>query len=113
MIYSPERENSGQNQGTYNYIYIKKISSDQLAAHSVCADPPLSRPIGLFFFVLLHVVSAFAGHQLLIFTPLRWAGPTLTPSPHVDPTLLRTQATARFHVRHNEARKIRILHKER
>ncbi len=69
-----------------------------MTAHSVRTNPTPSRLIRFFFFVLLHVVSAFAGHQLLIFSPLRGAAPALTSSFHIDPIPFRTQATPCFHV---------------
>jgi hypothetical protein len=100
MIYSPERKkNNDQNKDARNHVY--KNSPDQLAAHSVRADPPPSRPIGLFFLILLHVVPAFAGHQLLIFSPFRPLGPALTPCSHTDPISLRSPATARFNAGHS------------
>ncbi len=55
-----------------------KIQLDQMAAHSFRDDPPPSCPIWLFLLVLLHVVPAFAGHWLLIFSPFRRPGPALT-----------------------------------
>ncbi len=68
-------------------ITFIKTQPDQIAAHSVRADPLPSHPNGLFFLVLLHVVPTFAGHWLLIFSPFRRPGPTLTPSSHMTPFL--------------------------
>ncbi len=78
-----------------------QIQLDQMAAHSFRADPSPSRPIWLFLLVLFHVVPAFAGHWLLIFSPFRRPRPAFTPSSHADPISLRSQATARFHVGHS------------
>jgi hypothetical protein len=49
---------------------------------------------------LPHVVPAFVGHQLLIYTLFWGARLALAPFPHADPISLRSQAKARFHVRH-------------
>ncbi len=69
-------------------------------AHSVCAGPSSSRPTPPSFLFLLHVASFPAEHWLLIFPAFWGAGPPFTPLLQADPISLRSQATARFHVRY-------------
>jgi hypothetical protein len=80
------KKNSGQNQGTCNYIY-KNLTFDWVVAHSLCADPPPSHTIGLFFFVLPHVVSALLGIKCLSFPLSGGLGLPLPPPPILTPFL--------------------------
>jgi hypothetical protein len=79
VIYSPEKQkNSGHNQNTCNHAHIK-YKHNQVAAHSVPADPPPSHLNGRFFFFFLHVISALPGFNCPSF--LSWVGrPGFTPS---------------------------------
>jgi hypothetical protein len=91
MIYSQERkENNNQSHNACDHVHKNSTRSNGC---SLC-------PIELFLLVLLHVVPTFAGHQLLIFSPFRRPGATLTPSFYTDPISLRSQATGRFQVGH-------------
>ncbi len=52
MIYSPERKKTIRTSA----IALFKKLHNQIAAPSLPADPPPSRPNGLFFLILFHVV---------------------------------------------------------
>jgi hypothetical protein len=80
MLYSPEKKKKIIKTRTPAIMLIK-IHLNQMAAHSVLADPSPSHPIGLFFIVLLHVVPSFAGHRLLISSLSGGPGPPSPPPP--------------------------------
>jgi hypothetical protein len=89
MFYSPERKKTAVIIRTPAITLFKKIGTIKwlLSAHSVRADPPPSRPNGLFLLILFHVAPAFAGSQLPIFPTLGRAGSSFTPSPPLTPFL--------------------------
>ncbi len=96
FILLKEKKNS-QDQDTWNCTNINTSIIKHLLT-PLTADPPSSRPNGLFFLFFLHVVPVFTGFQLPILPPLRQAMPGLAPSLQTGSIFPWIQVTARCHV---------------
>ncbi len=82
FIFLKEGKNNEQNQNACNHVYKNSTPSNDCSP--VQADPPPSRPIWLFLYILLHVVPAFAGHWLLVFSPFWWSRPAFTQGLYIE-----------------------------
>jgi hypothetical protein len=105
VINSPERQkkNNIHNKDTCNHTYINTSIIKRLVT-LFAADSPSSRPNGLFFFFFffLHAVPGlcWASTAYPPFSQAGWARPC--PPPLNRFCFPWIQATARFHVVHND-----------